>query len=182
MSNYFFFKNFLRDLQVGAILPSSKYSIRRICKKIDSKKDNVIVEYGPGTGVFIKEILKKMTANSKLILIEKNEHFFNELKKIKDDRIYLFNDCAENVLDILNSCGESHADYIISGIPFSLMKSSQKTQIIHNTNLALAHGGRFLIYQYSNHVKKYLKPFSEIHTNYEILNVPPAFIYEAVKV
>jgi phospholipid N-methyltransferase len=55
-------------------------------------------------------------------------------------------------------------------------------RIIENTYDSLAKGGKFLVYQYSNHVKKYLSQyFQSINSTFEILNIPTLFIFEAVK-
>lgn len=176
------FRNFLRDKNVGAITASSPFGVRKVCNKIDFDKRNVIVEYGPGTGVFTKFILKKMNPQSKLILIETNKHFIDELKKIKDSRVRICNDSAENVEEVLRQCNEKTADYIISGIPFSFFDEALKKRIINNTHRALSKGGKCLIYQYSYHVKKYLQEyFDVIHHDFELLNILPLFILEAIK-
>jgi len=181
MNRLEYFLHFLRDKHIASITPTSSFGIKRVCNKIDFDKRNVIVEYGPGTGAFTKFLLRQMGPDSKLILIETNKHFVSVLKKIEDPRVYVFNDSAENIKAILKECNEDAADYIISGIPFSLLDEEVKTQIMKNTRDVLSEDGTFLVYQCLSHVKKYLNQhFTYVNFEIEIRNIPPLFIYEAV--
>jgi phospholipid N-methyltransferase len=182
MSTLTYLKNFIRDKNVASVTPTSTFGVKKVCEKIDFRKRNVIVEFGPGTGVFTKYLLKKMGRDSKLILIELNKNFVNILNRIRDQRIFIYNDTAAHILDILEASKEVCADYIISGIPFSFISFSDKQNILHNTYQALRSGGKFLVYQHSNHLKEQLRNnFDVIRTEYEIRNIPPLCIYEAIK-
>ncbi|MCX5894813.1 MAG: methyltransferase [Proteobacteria bacterium] len=182
MSTLTYLKNFIRDKNVASITPTSAFGVKKVCDKIDFKKRNVIIEYGPGTGVFSKYLLKKMSKDSKLILIELNKNFVNILHRIRDPRVNIFNDSAENVLNSIESAEELCADYIISGIPFSFLTPNSKNRILHNTYQALGNGGKFLVYQHSNHLKEHLKShFDVVRIEHEFRNIPPLCIYEAIK-
>ena len=68
---------------VGAVAPSSKFLMKKRLKSVDFSKAKVIVELGPGTGVFTKGILDKMTDDAKLFSFEltssstnKSNHLF----------------------------------------------------------------------------------------------------------
>jgi len=184
MSTITYLKNFIKDKNVASITPTSPFGVRKVCENIDFKKRSVIVEYGPGSGVFSKYILKKMSKDSKLILIELNKNFVAILQnKTRDQRVNIYNDTAENVLNVLAAAGESGADYIISGIPFSFISSQTKNRILYNTYMALKSGGKFLAYQHSNHLKEFLKRhFDVVKIEYELRNIPPLCISEALKV
>jgi phospholipid N-methyltransferase len=183
MSTLTYLKNFIRDKNVASITPTSPFGVRKVCEKIDFKRRNVIVEFGPGSGVFSKYILRKMTRDSKLILIELNKNFVTILNnRMRDQRTCIYNDNAENVLNLLKSEGEPGADYIISGIPFSFIPVTTKNKILNNTYAALKNRGKFLVYQHSNHLKEHLKRhFDLVRIEYEIRNIPPLCIYEAIK-
>jgi len=184
MSTITYLKNFIKDKNVASITPTSPFGVRKVCENMDFKKRNVIVEYGPGSGVFSKYILKKMSKDSKLILVELNKNFVTILhNKMRDQRIKIYNDTAENVLNVLEAEGESGADYIVSGIPFSFISSHTKNRILYNTYRALKGGGKFLAYQHSNHLKEFLRRhFDVVKIEYEIRNIPPLCISEARKV
>jgi phospholipid N-methyltransferase len=184
MSTITYLKNFIKDKNVASITPTSPFGVRKVCENMDFKKRNVIIEYGAGSGVFSKYILNQMSKDSKLILVELNKNFVIILQnKMRDQRIKIYNDTAENVLNILAVEGEQGADYIISGIPFSFISSHAKNRILYNTYRALKSGGKFLAYQHSNHLKDFLRRhFDVVRIEYEIRNIPPLCISEALKV
>jgi|WetSurMetagenome_2_1015567.scaffolds.fasta_scaffold373683_1 phospholipid N-methyltransferase len=180
-------KNFLRDRQVASITPTSQFGVKGLCSTIDFKQTHLIVEYGPGTGVFTNYLLKNMRSDGKLIAIERNKDFGSFLSQtIQDPRAIFFNDSAENVIDTLSACKESEADYVISGIPFMWIPEIVKDKIIENTYKALKPGGKFLVYQtclqMDYHLKDHLEQFfGPVQTRYEIRNFPPLRLYEATK-
>lgn len=77
----FLLQYIIKPRTTGAVMPSSKYLARKMVNKIDFKTAKYIVEYGPGTGVFTDEIIKRKTENTILLLIEYNTNFYNELEK-----------------------------------------------------------------------------------------------------
>ena len=188
MDTFVYVMNFIRDRNVASITPTSSVGVKKVCSKIDFSRNSLIVEYGPGTGVFSKYLLGRMGNDSRLILIERNRNFNSILKKkINDPRMVLVQDSCENVLDTLRMCRESEADYIISGIPFSFLDPELKHRILYNTHRALKKGGKFLVYQTcfqtNNHLKVHLKQyFPIVNSKYELANIPPLRTYEAIKV
>lgn len=185
-----YLKNLLRDVHVASVTPTSRFGVEKVCEKINFPTSKLILEYGPGTGNFTNTLLKNMHDHARLIAIERNSDFCRILKKsINDPRLALFQDSAENVLDILKSCngaGELKADYIISGIPFSLLPRKRKMTLLKNTHAALKKGGKFLAYQAFFQVPDILKNpleeiFGEVQTRYFLFALPPLLILEAVK-
>ncbi|HYB21838.1 MAG TPA: hypothetical protein VEH09_12960 [Thermodesulfobacteriota bacterium] len=185
-----YLKNLFTDIHVASVTPTSRFGVERVCEKISFPESKLILEYGPGTGNFTSLLLRNMTDHSKLIAIERNSDFYGILQKsICDPRLAIFHDSAENVLDILKSCngaGELKADYIISGIPFSLFSRKRKMAILKNTHAALKKGGKFLAYQSFFQFPDILKTpleeiFGEVQAQYYMLSLPPLLILEAVK-
>jgi len=185
-----YLKNLITDIHVASVTPTSRFGVERICEKISFPESKLILEYGPGTGNFTSLLLKNMSEHSKLIAIERNSDFCRILQKsIPDPRLAIFHDSAENVLDVLKSCngaGELKADYIISGIPFSLLSRKKKMAILKNTHAALKTGGKFLAYQAFFQFPDILKIpleeiFGEVQAQYYFLSLPPLLILEAVR-
>ena len=54
---------------VGSVLPSSRFLSKKMLQPIQFATANVIVELGPGTGVFTKALLKAMPQDSQLLVI-----------------------------------------------------------------------------------------------------------------
>jgi len=175
--------NFLRDKNVASVFPTTKKTVSKICSSIDFEKNIIIVEYGPGTGIFTEYLLSKMNKDSKLIVIEKNKNLSFFLKnKFKDKRLRIFNDSAENIKDILKKEKIRGIDYIISGIPLSFLSSLQRDNLLKDTYNILKKGGKFLVYQFSRKSKSLItKHFDQIFSYLQIFNIPPLFVFEASK-
>lgn len=182
-----YLKNVIKDKHIASITPTSTYGVKKVCCKIDFSRRNVIVEYGPATGVFSTYLLQQLTEHSKLVLIETNNNFVSILrKKIKDPRVKIVHDSAEYVSKIIKDCAVEQADYIISGIPFTFMNEETRKLIVQQTYKALKKGGKFLPYQTffqkDRHLKNFMeKYFNKVTDEYCFLNAPPMRIYEGVK-
>lgn len=187
MDTIVYLKSMLRDKQVASFTPTSIFGIKKVCDKIDFSKRNVIIEYGPGTGVFTRYLLDNLTPNSKLILIERNTDFINILENsFRDPRLVIYHESAENVVELLARSQEPQADYIISGIPFSFLPHELRNTIVKKSYHCLRPKGKFLAYQTFFQMDKYLKDylniyFSKVHTEFCVRNAPPMRLFEAVK-
>ena len=72
--------------------------------------------------------------------------------------------------------GIAHCDYILSGIPFSILKIEKKRTLLQKTHDALAPGGSFIIYQVTNELKQHATLFAHAESEYFLQNIPPMFI------
>ena len=183
MSKIDFLKTFIKDRDVASVTPTSLHCVKKVCTNIDFSKNFILVEYGPGDGVFSKYLIEKMSAGSKLILIELNENFAGHLKEtINDPRVEIHNVPAGDVETVLDPEDIGNVDYVLSGIPFSFLKKERKKIVLNATKNILKDGGLFLAYQTSGHLKK---PVMEVFGNYETdfvpLNIPPYFVYKVYK-
>ena len=187
IDTFIYLKNFITDKYVASITPTSRSAVEKVCEKMDLNGQRLIVEYGPGTGVFTANLLKNMTDSSCLIAIERNPNFCRILRKdFLDPRLKVLNDCAENVLDLLETCRAAEVDYIISGIPFSLINMRTRIRILRNAHTALKEGGKFLAYQHFFQFPEFLKNpleriFQNINSQYILQAIPPLVLFEAVK-
>jgi len=176
-----FLKSFATDRDVASITPSSKYCVRKLSEHIDFATTDVIVEYGGGTGVFTKHFLKKMRPDAQLFVFETNKNFYKLLSNIDDDRLTVFHESVEDLLELLPESVVKNVDHVVSGIPFSFFDWDMKIDILTKTKQALRDQGSFLAYQTSGHLKD---PLTETFGNYDTefcwKNIPPYFIYEAV--
>ena len=93
-----FLKESIRNIRTtGSVVRSSRFLVREMLKPVDFKQAKVIVELGAGDGVLTREILKKMHANARLLCFEINPEFCKILNEIKDKRLILIEDSAENI-------------------------------------------------------------------------------------
>ena len=97
-----FFKEALKTIKSsGAIAPSSKWLSQRIVDSLNFEQPKIIVEFGPGNGVFTKKLLSRLSDDSQLIVFEINEFFYQQLLQINDSRLTVINASAE-ALEIMS--------------------------------------------------------------------------------
>lgn len=177
-----FLKTALKDYKVGAILPTSRFVIRRILKILPQNMRHV-VEYGAGDGVITKELLKS-NPNLRLKAIEINPFFVRCLREIKHPRLEVIEGDICKISSDFRSFGIYQADAVISGIPFSFLNSYWRRRITETTYDILTKEGYFLLYQTSPLMLKCLKEKfgpAKVEVYFEPLNLPPYFILVARK-
>lgn len=179
-----FLKQFWQEKKmVGAMSPSSKYLANLMLKNIDFKKAKVIIELGPGTGVFTKRILENMQPDAKLLVFELNDTFFKNLsEEIQDDRMILVHDSAEHIKKHLLENQLIHTDYVVSSLPLANFPPKLKTAILDASYESLVNNGKYIQFQYSLNSRKNLEDrFQSVHISFTPLNFPPAFVYTCLK-
>jgi phospholipid N-methyltransferase len=174
-----FFKRFLqRPLQIASIIPSSKALVERVADKVNFDRARVIAEYGPGEGVHSRELARLMRRDAQLLLFELDPAFSRDLDRqfASDPRVHVFNQDAAALPQELQRRGIRHCDYILSGIPFSILNIAKKRALLQKTHDALAPGGSFIIYQVTNELRQHAKLFAHVESEYFLQNIPPMFI------
>ena len=186
-----FLREFFRHPStIGAIAPSSTALARLIVSEIKPVSTSVIVEYGPGTGMFTAEILAKMRPGCRFIAIEKNPRMA-DIFKLRFPQVRLFLDSVENLPLILADASIPSVDYIISGLPWASFDSALQKKLMDVTVAALRPGGEFLTFAYIHSLmlpagrrfRKLLQGyFPKIeHSPIVWRNLPPAFVYRCIK-
>ncbi|AHE56419.1 class I SAM-dependent methyltransferase [Sphingomonas sanxanigenens] len=179
-----FFKGFMKHpVMVGSIIPSSQRLIRNMLSRVDWANTGVFVEYGPGVGTFCRPVLERLAPDAVLVAIDTNPEFISYLRaEIADPRFRAVHGSAADVQRILNDLGFDHADYVLSGLPFSTLPPGVGPDIARATRAALRVGGAFLVYQFSPKVRDFIAPFfPRIDHAFEPVNIPPAQLYWAWK-
>ncbi len=100
-------QNFLHDKNI----------ISSIIKKAKVENENII-EIGPGPGILTEKILKEKAKS--LLVIEKDQSFESNLKKIKNDYQENFNYLIHDVLDFDFNQLANNAFKIISNLPYNI--------------------------------------------------------------
>ena len=144
----FMFQYISKPRTVGAILPSSKYLAKKMVAQVDFDKISNIFEFGPGTGVFTDEILKKRKPETKLFLLERNPDFAKQLVKKYENTQYVtvINDTADQIGKYLGMYSIPKADCIISGLPFASLPPEISENILKESKKHLANGGKFITF------------------------------------
>lgn len=175
-----FVRGFIKHpVMVGSIIPSSPTLIDHMLKPVLWSDASLFVEYGPGVGTFCRPILERMKGDATLIAIDTNEDFIDYLRQdIRDSRFVAVHGSAADVEAIIAAHGFDHADYVLSGLPFSTLPAGVGPAIAAATHKILRPGGAFLVYQFRAKARDFLaKHFARIDNGFEWVNVPPCFLF-----
>jgi phosphatidylethanolamine/phosphatidyl-N-methylethanolamine N-methyltransferase len=181
-----FLKQFLNTpFGVGSITPSSKKMAKLMVASLDVEPGDMVVELGPGTGVFTRELLAQGVAPDKLILVEFNADFAAHLRD-EFPGVHVEQGDASALPVLLQRLGHQKVKRIVSGIPMRSMKPHQRMSITTAIADSLDVGGVVVQFTY---VK--LPPLSKVaakvggllgrQTAMALNNVPPAFVWRYVK-
>lgn len=143
-----FFIEFLKHpTKVGAILPSSTGLAKAIVKEIpkDLKVEKrVILEVGPGTGIFTDKIIQRMNPGDVLHLVEFDEHFYQELKEKYQNipNVHVFH------ADIAQFDQGVKYDFIISGLPLNAFAHNFVEEVFQKFETLGKKGAKLSYFEY----------------------------------
>lgn len=175
-----------RHREVGSVIPSSRWAVHSVCKKVKGKMRQVVVEFGPGTGPYSRGLLKEgvLTPDSKLILVDTNEEYIGYLRKNlgHDPRVTIVHDTAENVRSILRDAGEEKANLILSGLPYSYLDETTRDSIVYESAQSIGPEDRHIVYQVTEAIEPALhKHFGKVDRWKVFRNFPPLNFFEATQ-
>lgn len=180
-----FFREALKNIQtLGTVTPSSRFLAKKMLKKIDFNSADVIVELGPGNGAITKHILKGLHKQAILVCFEINDNFYNQLKNLNHPQLIIVKTSAEHIIEELKKLHILEVDCIVSSLPLTIIPDDISELILKKSYQILTRKGFFIQYQYSlTYFKKLKQVFKEnISLEFQLLNIPPAFIYRCEKV
>lgn len=175
-----FFEGFLQHpVMVGSIIPSSRFTIERMLAPVRWDECALFVEYGPGVGTFCRPVLDRLRRDGRLIVIDTNPLYIDYLRAtITDSRFTAVLGSAADVEEIVAAHGFDHADYVLSGLPFSTLPDGAGPAIAAATHRVLRPGGAFLVYQFSARARDFMaRHFRRIDSDFEPLNVLPCRLF-----
>jgi phospholipid N-methyltransferase len=179
MSATLLFRRFLADpKKIAYVMPSSKGMVKRILDRMDFDRGRIFVEFGGGEGCYTREIVRHMSPHAKLLVFELDPHLAAHLRRqFKDDpRVLIYESDAAHFRDKLQELELGHADYVISGIPFSYIEPKTKREILQSVHDGLGTNGLFIVYQVSMELKGHARIFPGCEVEYFLANIPPMFI------
>jgi len=183
-SAFLFGANFLKHPQmVGALVPSSRFLVDRVLSSIEWSRALSFVEYGPGTGAITREIISRMRGDARLLAVEANRSFVEHLQNlIRDRRLHLIGGSAADAQLHLTRLNMPQVDYVISGIPLSLMTKAARSQVFETTHAILRPKGTFIVYQYTRTTLAELQSiFSVVRPDYVRGKVLPLCLFNCTK-
>lgn len=186
-----FLREFFREPKsIGAVAPSGRSLARTIVSGIDIEQARVIVEYGPGTGVFTREILRRKQPEAEFFAVEQNGALAAILRQ-RFPGVRVFEDSVEHLPALLSQSGCGKVDCIVSGLPWAAFDSDLQNRLLRATLDILADGGRFTTFAYLQGLilpagLRFKRLLAEhfCHVGRSAIvwrNLPPAFAYRCVK-
>jgi phospholipid N-methyltransferase len=186
-----FFRQFLSKPAVtGAVAPSSAALARRMVERIDFQAANVVVEYGPGTGVFTREVISRLRPDATFLAFEMNRELIGVVRRKFPDAL-VYQDSAARIGHYLELNGRSHIDAVISGLPWAAFPGHLQDEILDPTIRLLRSGGRFSTFAYLQGLAlpagvRFRRSLERRFSRVEVSpvtwrNVPPAVVYWCTK-
>jgi phosphatidylethanolamine/phosphatidyl-N-methylethanolamine N-methyltransferase len=172
--------NFIKHPKmVGTFAVSSPALVQRLLADVDWSRCRAVVELGPGVGTITRAILQAMPAGARLVAVEMNADFVEELQRsLPDPRLDLVRGSAADLRAHLAEAALPAVDLAVSGIPFSTMPPAVRDQTLDAVAAALAPDGRFLVYQYARHVLPHLQVrFARVEVELEWRNLVPVRLF-----
>lgn len=182
MSLLFFKRVLANPIRVGYIVPSSPVLTRKTARCIDFSKPRVVVELGPGEGCHTRQIVRRMNPDSRLILVELDSHFADHLKEqfAADKRVTVVHGDAMHLPETLVAHGCADPDYIVSGIPFTIMDRETREQLLESIARAMGPDSVFITYQFSMQLAEH-DYFDLKRRDHCLFNVPPLNVIQLGK-
>lgn len=161
---------------IGSITPSSRFLAHAMLNPIRWEQTKTVVELGAGTGVFTRELARRVPASTKTFIFEQDDDLRIDLQKQMPEFFYLKK--AEGLQQALQSYQIDHVDAIISGLPFANFPRPLAHNILDQIQESLAPSGSFITYQYSLQLRKELRRrFRKVEISFVPWNLPPTFVY-----
>jgi phosphatidylethanolamine/phosphatidyl-N-methylethanolamine N-methyltransferase len=174
-----FFKGWIdKPKAVGAILPTSSVTARRMASVIEPGSGKPVLELGPGTGVITRAILERGVTPGKLFSVEFSADFVRHLKSEFPDVNVLHGD-AFDLDEALGSNRELIFDSVISAVPLLSFSAEKRVEIIEDLLSRVPHGRPVVQITYGplSPVPAGRGDYVVEHFDFVIRNIPPAQLW-----
>jgi phospholipid N-methyltransferase len=171
---------------VGAVLPSSAVLARVMLAPIDFAAARAVVEFGPGTGAFTREIAARLAPDCRYLGIELNPAFVRALTT-GFPRLAFVHGSVADLTRIMAGQGIDGIDAVVCGLPWATLPIALQDQVFAAMDRALRPGGVFVTFGYLQSLvlpgawalrRRLRRVFAEVdHSRVVWGNVPPAFAY-----
>jgi len=173
----FVMQSLLRFRQMGAIVPSSPRLARAMVREIPPlHADEVVVELGPGTGVFTRELLARFPRN-RVVAVEFNSELADRLQR-QMPQVSVVTGCASRIGQHLDGLGlpRYRVGAVVSGLPLLSLPRELGDSIFSSLAEVLEPGRRYIQFTYSKRAwRRHHPPGFRLEATRRVwFNVPPA--------
>jgi phosphatidylethanolamine/phosphatidyl-N-methylethanolamine N-methyltransferase len=164
---------------VGAIAPSGRFLADAIVRALgDVPKKSLIIELGPGTGVFTKRLMQRHPQATTLA-IEIDRALVQNLKR-KIPRATVINGCATRIRELISKHKLDHLPVagVVSGLPLLSLPKNLPTDILAEIAAVLPEGKPYVQFTYSRMAWKRFTPQGLRYRKSKLVmtNIPPASV------
>lgn len=161
----------------GAVTPSSRFLARDMVKNIDFSRIRSVVELGPGTGVFTREIVRRAHPGTKIIAVELNPDLAGRVHRELGNHVSVENVSAEELDAILARHHIETPDLIVCGLAFAVMPLAPREAIMKLIIKYRSRGSLFRMFTYvPRRIRKMFPAQRFTALNRTWLNMPPATV------
>lgn len=174
-----FFKGWMDGpKRVGAILPTSGITARRMASVINPQSGLPVLELGPGTGIITKAILERGIAPEKLVSIEFSTDFYQHLIRTFPGVQFINGDA----FDLGRTLGERNGemfDAVISAIPMLSFPMERRIALLEDLLDRMPRGRPVIQITYGAVSPIVARPerYQIRHFDFVVRNIPPAQLW-----
>jgi phosphatidylethanolamine/phosphatidyl-N-methylethanolamine N-methyltransferase len=174
-----FFKGWIDGPKsVGAILPTSSVTARRMASVIEPSSGLPVLELGPGTGIITKAIVKRGVAPEKVVSIEYSTDFYQHLTRTIPG-VNFINGDAFDLDRTLGDWKGRKFDAVISAIPMLSFPMERRIALLEDLLDRMPPGRPVVQITYSPISPIDARPdrFQIRHLDFVVRNIPPAQLW-----
>ena len=174
-----FLMKFLRNpVRVGACLPSSKSLSKRIAKYVMSKKPEVLVELGAGSGIVTKALIEAGMKPENIYALEIDPVLCDYMRKNFPGLNVVEGD-VKDIKKMLPKELIGKMTVVLSGLPISIVPEALQNEVIHRSYDLLDKGGELVQYCYSQRSPVSAEKYDLVVEKVDkvLANIPPAAIW-----
>lgn len=174
-----FFKGWIdRPKAVGAIIPTSSVTARRMTSIIDAGSGLPVLEVGPGTGVITKAILRRGVKPSDLYAVEYSQDFVRHLRRIYPG----VNVIEGDGFDLDTALGDRRDmmfDCVVSGVPLLNFPIARRVAYLESLLKRIPVGRPVvqLTYGPKSPIPPGFGDYTVEHFHFIIRNIPPTQLW-----
>ena len=174
-----FFKGWIDGPKsVGAILPTSAVTARRMASVINPASGLPVLELGPGTGIITKAIIERGVAAENIVSIEYSTDFYQHLKRTIPG-VNFINGDAFDLDTTIGDWKDRKFDAVISAIPMLSFPMEKRIALLEDLLGRMPPGRPVVQITYSPVSPIDARPdrFHIRHLDFVVRNIPPAQLW-----
>jgi phosphatidylethanolamine/phosphatidyl-N-methylethanolamine N-methyltransferase len=164
--------------QVGAIVPTSSVTARKMASVVDPASGLPVLELGPGTGVITKQILARGIAPEKIVSVEYSRDFYERLVEDYAGVNFIHGD-AFDLEKTLGAFAGQTFDSVISAVPMLSFPMEARIRLIDDLLSRIPVGRPVVQITYGPVSPVIAQPdrYHIQHFDFIVRNIPPAQLW-----